>query len=83
LVAAGADLEAPSRNQEVAPEARPLHSAVAAGRMDNAEALLDAGADANARQHGGYTPLMAAEQAGNLDLAELLIRHGAFAGGGG
>ncbi|HEY7004602.1 MAG TPA: ankyrin repeat domain-containing protein [Gaiellaceae bacterium] len=82
LVAAGADLEAPSRNQEVAPEARPLHSAVAAGRMDNAEALLDAGADANARQHGGYTPLMAAEQAGDLDLAELLIRHGAFAGGG-
>ena len=82
LVAAGADLEAPSRNEEFAPEARPLHSAVAAGRLDNAEALLDAGADPNARQHGGFTPLMGAEQSGNFDLAELLIARGAYAGGG-
>ena len=82
LVSAGADLEAPSRNEEFAPEARPLHSAVAAGRLDNAEALLEAGADPNARQHGGYTPLMGAEQGGDFDLAELLIRHGAYAGGG-
>jgi uncharacterized protein len=82
LVAAGADLEARSTNQEFAPEATPLHSAVAAGRMDNAEALLEASADPNARQHGGFTPLMEAEQRGDLDLAELLIRHGAYAGGG-
>ena len=82
LVAAGADLEARSTNQEFAPEATPLHSAVAAGRMDNAEVLLEAGANPNARQHGGFTPLMEAEQRGDLDLAELLIRHGAFAGGG-
>jgi ankyrin repeat protein len=82
LVTAGADLEARSTNQEFAPEATPLHSAAAAGRMDNAEVLLEAGANPNARQHGGYTPLMEAEQQGNLDLAELLIRHGAYAGGG-
>jgi ankyrin repeat protein len=82
LVAGGADLEARSTNQEFAPEATPLHSAVAAGRMDNAESLLEAGADPNARQHGGFTPLMEAEQRGDLDLAELLIRHGAYAGGG-
>ena len=82
LVAAGADLEARSTNQEFAPEATPLHSAVAAGRMDNAETLLEAGADPNARQHGGFTPLMEAEQRGDLDLAELLVRHGAYAGGG-
>jgi len=82
LVAAGADLEAPARNLEFAPEARSLHSAVAAGRADNAEALLEAGADPNARQHGGFTPLMAAEQGGDFELAELLIRHGAVAGGG-
>jgi uncharacterized protein len=82
LVAVGADLEARSANEEFAPEATPLHSAVAAGRMDNAEALLAAGADPNARQRGGFTPLMEAEQRGDLDLAELLIRHGAFAGGG-
>jgi ankyrin repeat protein len=82
LVGAGADLEAPSRNEQLAPEARPLHSAVAAGRVDNAEALLQAGADPNARQHGGFTPLMGAEQSGDFDLAELLIEHGAYAGGG-
>ena len=82
LVEAGADLEAPSTNQEFAPEARPLHSAVAAGKSDNAEALLEAGADPNARQHAGFTPLMEAEQRGDLDLGELLIRHGAVAGGG-
>jgi ankyrin repeat protein len=82
LVAAGADLEARSTNQEFAPEATPLHSAVAAGRMDNAEALLEAGSDPNAKQHGGFTPLMEAEQRGDFDLAELLIRYGAFAGGG-
>ena len=82
LVAAGADLEAPSENQEFAPEARPLHSAVAAGRMDNAEALLEAGADPNAKQHGGFTPLMEAEQRGDVEVAELLIRYGACAGGG-
>jgi ankyrin repeat protein len=82
LVAAGADLEARSTNQEFAPEATPLHSAAAAGRMDNAEVLLEAGANPNARQHGGFTPLMEAEQRGDLDLAELLVRHGAYAGGG-
>jgi ankyrin repeat protein len=82
LVAAGADVEARSTNEEFAPEATPLHSAAAAGRHDNAQALLEAGADPNARQHGGFTPLMQAEQRGDLDLAELLIGHGAKAGGG-
>jgi ankyrin repeat protein len=82
LIEHGADLEAVSTNDEFAPQARPLHSAVAAGRGDVVEVLLHAGADANARQHGGFTPLMAAEQSGNLELAEVLIRHGAVAGGG-
>ena len=82
LVAAGADLEARSTNREFAPEATPLHSAVAAGRMDNAKVLLEAGADPNARQHSGFTPLMEAEHRGDFDLAELLIEHGALAGGG-
>jgi ankyrin repeat protein len=82
LIDHGADVEAVSANEEFAPQARPLHSAVAAGRGDVVEVLLHAGADPNARQHGGFTPLMAAEQTGNLELAELLIRHGAAAGGG-
>jgi ankyrin repeat protein len=82
LIEHGADVEAISTNEEFAPQARPLHSAVAAGRGDVVEVLLHAGADPNARQHGGFTPLMAAEQTGNLELAEVLIRHGAVAGGG-
>jgi len=82
LAERGADLEAPSRNREFAPEARPLHSAVAAGRRETVEALVAAGADPNARRLEGFTPLMEAEQAGDLELAELLIRHGAIAGGG-
>jgi ankyrin repeat protein len=83
LIERGADVEAVSTNEEFAPQARPLHSAVAAGRGDVVEVLLHAGADPNARQHGGFTPLMAAERTGNLELAEVLIRHGAVAGGGG
>jgi ankyrin repeat protein len=82
LIERGADVEAISRNEEFAREARPLHSAVAARRSDVAVVLLEAGADPNARQHEGFTPLMAAEQSGDLDLAETLIRHGAVAGGG-
>jgi len=82
LLDAGADLELPARNEEFAAGAHPLHSAVAAGKTENAEALLEAGADPNSRQHGGFTPLMQAEQSGNLELAELLIERGAVAGGG-
>jgi ankyrin repeat protein len=82
LIERGADVEAVSRNQEFAREARPLHSAVAGGRSDVAVILLEAGADPNARQHEGFTPLMGAEQSGDLELAETLIRHGAAAGGG-
>jgi ankyrin repeat protein len=78
----GADLEAASTNEEFAPGAHPLHSAIAAKRADTAVALLEAGADPNARQHGGVTPLMEAEQLGDLELAETLIRFGAVAGGG-
>jgi uncharacterized protein len=82
LVERGGDIEAAARNEEFAPEARPLHSAVAARRTDVAVALLEAGADPNARQHAGFTPLMEAEQVGDFELAETLIRYGAAGGGG-
>ncbi|MBV9773233.1 MAG: ankyrin repeat domain-containing protein, partial [Gemmatimonadetes bacterium] len=40
-------------------------------------ALLEAGADANARQHGGYTALHAAAMHGSGERVELLLAHGA------
>jgi len=35
------------------------------------------GADANARQQKGYTPLMGAASAGSVPIVELLLRAGA------
>ena len=39
--------------------------------------LLEKGASVNARQVGGFTPLMSAAAANRRDLAELLLAHGA------
>ena len=56
----------------------PLGSAAAAGMTDVVRALLDAGADANARgRDGGFTALHAAAQGGNVALAQLLLERGA------
>ena len=56
---------------------QPLHSAVAAGAREVVAALLLAGADVNARQEGGYTPLMGATQREDEEMARLLMDHGA------
>ena len=56
---------------------QPLHSAAATSQRDVAERLLAAGADPNARQHGGYVPLHSAAQNGDDALTELLLGHGA------
>jgi ankyrin repeat protein len=77
LIEYGADLEAVSTNEEFAPQARPLHSAVAGRTAGVARLLVEAGADVNAQQHGGYTPLMGAEQNGDRGLTEYLRAHGA------
>ena len=77
LITAGADLEAASRNTQFAPEARPLHSAAAARAVEVCAVLLEAGADPNARQHGGFTPLLEAAQNPDSELADLLLRRGA------
>jgi ankyrin repeat protein len=58
---------------------RPLHSAVAADNAEAALALLEAGADANARQERGFTPLHGAAQNGNRQLVDALLARGADA----
>jgi ankyrin repeat protein len=77
LIERGADLEARSTNREFALDAAPLHSAVAARERGTIEVLLDAGADVNAVQHGGFTPLLEAAQSGQAEVVELLLERGA------
>ncbi len=75
LLDRGADVGAVSKNDM---EVQPLHSAVAADAREVVAALLLAGADVNARQKDGFTPLMAAEeQEEEGEMVRLLMDHGA------
>ncbi len=56
---------------------QPLHSAVAGGHEVVAAMLLEAGADVDSAQDGGYTPLMGAAQNGLAATAALLLARGA------
>lgn len=55
----------------------PLHSAVAGDHYEIATKLIEAGANVNAVQADGFTPLMGAAQNGNLEMARLLVNHSA------
>ncbi len=75
LIQRGARVDTVSRNSQ---RNQPLHAALALSQ--NSEiivALLTAGADANAVQVGGYTPIFSAATGNRMDLAETLIKHGA------
>ncbi len=75
LLDRGADVGAVSKNDM---EVQPLHSAVAADAREVVAALLLAGADVNARQKDGFTPLLAAEQHEKEgEMVRLLMDHGA------
>jgi uncharacterized protein len=77
LLAAGMDADA---DQDNPPRVRPLHSAVAARDLDAATALLEAGADPDTAQEGGFTPLLAAAHNDDVEIVELLLFHGADRG---
>ena len=59
---------------------QPLHAALALGRNpETIRLLLEHGANPNATQAGGFTPIFSAATANRRDLAELLLAHGASA----
>jgi ankyrin repeat protein len=55
----------------------PLHNVVSNRYPDLVKVLLDHGAQVNARDKYGHTPLMRAAGIGNVELAELLLQRGA------
>lgn len=62
----------PQRNQ-------PLHAAIAlANSTETITLLLEAGADVNATQAGGFTPLHQAAAAGKREIVEQLLKSGAL-----
>jgi ankyrin repeat protein len=75
LLERGADVHARSTN---ALANQPLHAALAMTRdPESVRLLLLHGADPNAPQHGGFTPLHQAAAAGRADLIALLLAQGA------
>ncbi|HET7699254.1 MAG TPA: ankyrin repeat domain-containing protein [Candidatus Limnocylindria bacterium] len=71
----GADPSAPSQN---AMKVTPLHSAVAdGGNTAIAKMLIAAGADVNATQRHGWTPLHGAASTGDVEVVRLLLARGA------
>jgi ankyrin repeat protein len=74
LLVAGADADAVADNPT---RVRPLHSAAAARDTEAVRVLLEAGADPNATQQGGFTALHAAAQHDDAATAALLLQHGA------
>lgn len=73
LIDQGADVNARATVQGWTP----LHGAVAVGRIDLVEFLLEKGADLTLTDNDGLTPLAVANKLGQADIAELLRRHGA------
>jgi ankyrin repeat protein len=51
----------------------PLHVAACIGDNDNASLLLDSGADIDARDRLGYTPLVYACSKGRIDAIDFLL----------
>ena len=74
LLARGADVAQRAANPL---QVQPLHAAVAAGDVEIVRALLEAGADVDARQQAGVTPLMGAAAIGSVELVRLLLEAGA------
>jgi uncharacterized protein len=55
----------------------PLHVAATRGLVEEVLALLEAGANVDARGEHGYTPLLSAVAQGHVEAARLLLQYGA------
>lgn len=55
----------------------PIHTALSNNNNAISKLLIEAGAEVNVRQHGGFTPLHFAAQHGNIDLIIILLEQGA------
>lgn len=78
LLERGASVQATSRNPQ---RNQPLHAALALGQETGTiRLLLDAGADVNARQAGGFTALHSAAAAGRAEAVAVLLERGADPG---
>lgn len=78
LLEAGASVSAKDQNaRDSVGENQPLHHAMASRNPAVIEALISAGADVNALNTFGDTPLNRAIQENNLDAARLLLKRGA------
>lgn len=74
LLGGGADPCAVSRNAQAA---QPLHSALGGRHWAAAQELLSRGADVNAAQLGGWTPLLLAVREGAEEVVAELLSRGA------
>ena len=70
LLDAGADANVEAAH---ASRVRPIHSPAAGSHAAVARALLEAGADPDARQAGGWTALQASAKRGDIELVRLLL----------
>jgi uncharacterized protein len=76
LLGRGADVGLRARNEQI--QVLPIHSASAdGGSVEIVRMLLDAGADVNATQPGGFRAIDAARQDENEELEHLLLDRGA------
>ena len=74
LIEQGADVNAAAEN---AMRVAPVHAAAAARDHETMRALLERGADPNAKQQMDYVALHGAASRGDIEMGKLLLEHGA------